>query len=323
MSGKRLMSIIILLQVSFLFMPSSVLPGAFPDRPIEIVVPYSAGGSTDLICREMGELTKKYLGQPLIVVNKPGGGGSVGTGYVYKSKPDGYTIGGIALGTVSLRPFFYKVPYELFKLTPIIQLAVYPLALAVRSDSPWHSLEELLTYARNHPGKLKFATTGPYDINFLIIDQIARKHGIKWKLVPSGTGERDAITMLLGGHIDFSACGTTWLPHVKAGTLRVLVTYGGKKKFFPNVPTLAELGYNVPNESGPIIVGPPQLPSKIVNKLHDAFKKGMEDPRFEEAAKRINLIVEYRNGEELTKYLREFTSTWGDVLKKMGIKPKD
>jgi tripartite-type tricarboxylate transporter receptor subunit TctC len=313
--------LVVVLMVSFIVkLPTALSQGQFPQRPIEIAVPYGAGGGTDLVFRELGELAKKYLGQPIIITNKPGGGGAVGAGYVYNAKPDGYSLAGLALATITLRPLFYKVPYDIMKFTPIIQAGVFPFAVSVKKDAHWNSLEELLAYARDNPGKIKYATTGPNDINQLIVEQIARKYGIKWDIVPSATGEPAAMTMLLGGHIDFVAAGPAWLTHVKAGSMKVLLTYGGKKKFFSDVPTLLELGYDLPDESGPILVGPPGLDPKIVKTLHDAFKKAMDEPGFEEAAKRINMERQYRGSQELGKYLKEFYGKWEVIVREMGKK---
>lgn len=294
----------------------------FPSRPIEIVVSYAPGGSTDLICRELAELGKKYLGQPLIVVNKPGAGGAVAAGYVFNARPDGYTVGAFTSITIVVRPHLYRVPYEPSKLTPIIQVAVYPLALVVRKEAPWNSLQELLSYARNRPGQIKFATTGLNDLSHLILEQVARKNGVKWDCVPS-TGEAPGLAMLLGGHVTFFAGGATWLPHIQGGALKALVTYGGRKKFFPDVPTLQELGYDFPSESLTIFIGPPDLPGKIVKRIHDAFKKAMDEPRFEEATKRINLQKEYRNSEELRQFMASSYIEWGDLIRELGIKKKD
>jgi tripartite-type tricarboxylate transporter receptor subunit TctC len=314
--------VVLLISCSPILSTATFAQEEFPSRPVDIVISFAPGGSTDLICRELADSGKKYLGQPLIVVNKPGGGGAVAAGFVYSAKPDGYTVGGFASAGVTLRPHLYKVPYELPKLTPIIQVAIYPLALVVRKEAPWNSLQELLTYARSHPNQIKFATTGLNDINHLIFEQVARANGVKWDCVPS-TGEAPAIAMLLGGHIDFFAGGATWLPHIQAGTLKALVTYGGKKKFFPDIPTLQELGYDFPSETGPIIVGPPELPAKIVKRLHDGFKKAMDEPRFDEALKKINLQNEYRNSEELKQYISSFYAKWGVLIQEMGIKRKD
>lgn len=294
----------------------------FPSRPIEIIISFAPGGSTDLICREVAELAKKHVRQPMVVVNKPGGGGAVAAGYVFNSKPDGYTVGGVASAGVILRPLLYKVPYELSKFTPIVQVAIYPLALVVRKDAPWNSLQELLAYAKEHPGKIKFATTALNDINHLIFEQVARRNGVKWDCVPS-TGEAPAMAMLLGGHIDFFAGGSTWLPHIQAGSLKPLVTYGGRKKFFPEIPTLQSLGYDFPSETGPIIIGPPEMPERIVKRLHGIFRQAMDEPRFEQAAKRINLQNEQRSSEELKQYMSSFYAKWSELIREMGIKKKE
>jgi len=316
---KVLVLVVFLLIGSFITLPaSSSAKEEYPDKPIEIMVPYPAGGSTDLINRTLADLAKKYLGQSVIVVNKPGGGTAIGTGYVFNAKPDGYTLGGVASATFTLRPHFFQVPYDVLKFTPIIQIAVYPQGLVVKKDAPWNSLQELITYAKNNPRKVKYVTTAAYDINQLIMEALAQKEGIKWDWVP-GTGEATGIPMVLGGHVAFFAGASTWLPHVQGGTLKVLVTYGGEK-MFADVPTLQELGYNFPSDTGPIIVGPPELPSPIVKKLHNEFKKAMDEPQYDEAIKRINLQKQYRNSEELKTYIIECYTKWGDFINKMGIK---
>jgi tripartite-type tricarboxylate transporter receptor subunit TctC len=132
--------------------------------------------------------------------------------------------------------------------------------------------------------------------------------------------------MLLGGHINFISCGATWLPHVKAGTLRVLATYTINNRVFPDVPTLKELGYDFFDWSGTIIIGPPKLPNLIVKKLHDTFKKVIDEPRFEEVLKKMNLMEKaYRNSEELGEFLANHNKYWGGLLREMrlGIYKKD
>ncbi len=305
--------------------PLSTSPSAkeeFPNRTIELIVVYPPGGTTDLICREVAEAGKNDLGQPVIVVNKTGGGGAVGTGYVYNARPDGYTLGGAAIAGMTLRPHFYKVPYEVSRITPVIQLGLYPNALVVRKDAPWNSLQELLDHAKNNPGKIKFATSAVNDVNHLMLQQLARIHGIKWECVPT-TGDAPAITMLLGGHITFVASAGAWLPHVQAGTLKLLVTYGGAGRVYANVPNIKELGYDFITETGPIIIGPPEMPGPIVKKIHDTFKKIIDEPRFEESLKRIGVMKAYRNSEELGQFLASQHKYWGNVVREMGIKKQD
>jgi tripartite-type tricarboxylate transporter receptor subunit TctC len=322
--SKRFSITVVLLTGLFITFPVlSLAQGEFPNRSIELVIPFAAGGSTDLISRKIAESAKKYLGQPIIVVNKPGGGQMIGTGYVYNAKPDGYTIGGAASGGLSLRPLLYNIPYDILKLTSIIQVAYYPGALVVKKDAPWNSFEELLTYAKNNPGKVKFSTTGFNDFNHLVLENIARKKGgIKWDCVPSA-GEAPGFTMLLGDHVTFFAGGSIWKPHVQSGALKALATWGGKNRTLANVPTLHELGYDVIADTGPIFIGPPGLPDPIVRRLHDAFKKVMDEPQFEEVLNSINLVKEYRNSDELKKYFVDFHRSWGDLIKEMGIKKKD
>lgn len=196
------------------------------------------------------------------------------------------------------------------------------MGLVVRKDASWNSFEELITYAKNNPGKVKYTTSAVNDFNHLIIQNIARINGIKWDCIPA-TGEATAIPMVLGGHVAFFAGVSSWLPLVEAGKLKILVAFGGKKRMFPDVPTYQELGYDFPSESHLIIIGPPSVPDPIVKKLHDAFKNAMEEPQYEEVLKKMNMQREYRGSAELKEYLVDFNTLWVDLLNKMDIKKKE
>lgn len=235
-------------------------------------------------------------------------------------KPDGYTIGILPSGAV-LSQHMRKVPYDSAKdFTPIIQYAVYLYGLVVKADSPWKTFPEFIEYAKAHPGKIRYSTAGPGTPQHLVMERLALKEKIKWTHVPFEGGPQ-AIAALLGGHVEASSQTTEWKKHVEAGTLRLLAVYGEKRMVdFPKVPTLLELGYDIVAPSLISIVGPKGLPPQIVETLHQAFKKAMEDPDFIKISRQLDQPALYRGPQELAKHLEEMNESVGTLIRSLGLR---
>lgn len=291
----------------------------YPTKPINFIVGYPAGGTTDICARPLVAAAGKILGQPVVVVNKPGGGSAVAVASLKNEKPDGYTIGILPSGAV-LSQHMRKVPYDSAKdFTPILQYAVYLYGLVVQSDSPWKTFKEFIDYAKTNPGKVRYSTAGPGTPQHLVMERLALKEKIKWTHIPFDGGT-PAVSALLGGHVEASSQTTEWKKHVESGRLRLLAVYGEKRMSdFSTVPTLLELGYDITAPSLICVVGPKGLSPHVVETLHKAFKVAMEDPDFIRLGHESDQPVIYRGPQDLAKYLVQMNEDVGVLIKSLGL----
>jgi tripartite-type tricarboxylate transporter receptor subunit TctC len=289
----------------------------FPNKAITLEVGYGAGGSTDLPARTLSEAAGKILGQPVVVVNKPGGGSSVMLSELKNAKPEGYTLGVLSSGGI-LSAHMRKVPYHpVNDFDCILQYSVYQYGLVVRADSPWKTFQEFIAYAQANPGRIKYSTAGAGTPQHLVMVQLGEAAKVKWTHIPFGGGN-EAITALLGGHVDCSAQTTEWKAQVDAGRLRLLaILMPNRMAAYPKVPTLMELGYHIAAPSIIGIVAPKGLPKDRLKILHDAFHKGMQDPGFKKSLDQFDLPLVYRNPEDCAKFTKELYETSGKLIEKL------
>ena len=294
----------------------------FPSKPITLVIPYPAGGSTDLTGRALANAAKKYLGQPIICENKGGGGGTVGPSLVISRPPDGYTIG-ISSGAVTIAYYMGKLNFNpLADETNIIRYTSYVFGMVVRSDSPWKTIQEFVKYAKENPGKVTYGTPGVGTNPHLAMEDLSMITGIKLVHMPF-KGGAEANTALLGGHIDAISDSTSWGPMVDAGKFRLLVTYAPQRMArYPNVPTLKEAGYDMVYSSPLFIIGPKGMPKPIVAKLHEAFKKSLDDPDYLSILKKYDMTLNYLGPEDLDKALQQESDQIKRVVQKLGLDKK-
>ena len=292
----------------------------YPSRPITFIEPFTPGGSSDLAMRSLGKEVEKYLGQPLVIVNKTGGGGSVGVSAIAASKPDGYTVGQSVGGApLFILPFIEKLPYHPVKdLRYIIQYSAPSFGIIVRADSPLKEFKDLIAYARQNPKKLTYGTNAPNSISNLIMEQVGRKEGVQFTHIPfKASPEYQAA--LLGGHVLFTA-GDFNHALLEGGRTRILLYLSDKRsEEYPDVPTLKDLGYDI---SVPVmlnIAGPRDIPEEIVRKLEDAFTKAIKEPAFLKVMKELHLTIIYRNSKEFGDYVARNYETFGKLLKDMGL----
>ncbi len=319
---KRLW-ILTILGVSFFlhsFPGSAPAQEKYPTKPINFVIGYPAGGTTDVCARPLVMAASKILGQPIIVLNKPGGASSVAVASLKIEKPDGYTIGILPSGAV-LSQHMRKVPYDSVKdFTPIMQYAEYLIGLAVRSDSPWKTFKEFIDYAKANPGKVRYSTAGSGTPQHLVMERLALKEKIKWTHIPF-QGGGPAVTAVLGGHVEAVSQTTEWKAHVESGRLRLLAVYEEKRMAdFPNVSTLLDLGYDITAASLISIVGPKGLSPQIVGTLHGAFKKAMEDPDFIKVSRQVDQPSLYRSPDDLAKHLVKMNEELEGLIKSLGLR---
>ena len=304
---------------------SPVLADTFPSKPVTLYVPYPAGGSTDVTMRALAETTAKYLGQPVIVENKPGAGGTMGGAVMAATaKPDGYTVSQIPTGILRY-PHMMKVSWDPMKdFTYIIHLTSYTFGVVVKNDAPWKTFKEFMAYAKANPGKVKYGHPGVGAAPHVTMERLALEQGIKWVQVPAKGGAESTV-LVMGGHVTCTADSTGWAPQVDSGALRLLVTWGSGKqrtKRWPTVPTLEELGYG-PGTGSPFgIAGPKGMDPKVVKILHDAFKKGMEDPAYLKVLDRYDMVPFYMNSRDYTKFAKEWFDNEKGIVEQLGLKKK-
>jgi tripartite-type tricarboxylate transporter receptor subunit TctC len=293
----------------------------YPNRAVTVLMAIDPGSPADLISRAAGVGAEKTLGKPLVFENRPGGGGSIGLGILANAKPDGYTLAGAPNVAVVDTPLMQKVTYKPLKsFTPIIGLAAAEhTALLVKSDAPWKTFQEFIDYAKKNPGKIKYSTSGVGTGMHVVMEYIAQKEGIKWVHVPY-KGTPAARTALLGGHVNACSSGIDWPPFVQSGDLRVLATHGHKRSpFFPNVPTMKELGYDITNETIHGILGPAGLLPDIVKTLEAAFTKGMETQEFKTARDKLYLSPVSYNSQQFDEHLKRYWAMEEKMYKDIGI----
>jgi tripartite-type tricarboxylate transporter receptor subunit TctC len=300
---------------------TGVARSEYPERAITIIVGFDPGGTIDLLTRAIAIGVSSYLKQPVVVENKAGGGGTVALGVVATAKPDGYTLCTIQNASIVDTSLMQKVPFKPLKsFTPITVFACSEHSgLLVNNDAPWRTFKEFIDYAKQNPGKIKYATSGVGTGMHVAMEVVARQEGIKWVHVPYKTSVT-ARTAVMGKHLDAVSSGTDWPPFVQSGHLRVLATHGGTRSpHFPDIPTFKELGYNFVSDTLHCVVGPAGLPPEVGEKLETAFRKGMETPEFKATMEKIYMSPAYLNSKEYGRSLQERWARLEKMFKEIGI----
>lgn len=292
----------------------------FPSRPVTMWVPWAAGGATDLSLRLLAELAAPALGQPVIVANRPGAGGTLAMPVLTQAEPNGYTIAQMPQ-PVFRAPFVQKVLWDPIRdVTPIIQISGVTFGVLVRTASPLRSLEQLFDYARARPGELSIATNGIGTTPHLVLEQLFTERGLRYIHVPyKGTSE---LTLAVeSGQVMAGVGSTGFGPEVDAGRLRLLATMGAQRSArWPQVATLRELGFDIVAMSPYGLAGPRGLPDDVVTVLHDAFKKAMFEPRFGEELARYDQVIAYLGPHDYAQACREEYAKERAAAERMGLK---
>jgi len=290
----------------------------WPTKPIEVVVGFPPGGGTDMISRAISDVGAKYLGQPLVVNNKPGATGIIGSQYVHSSKPDGYTLlvaGGSE--TVSV-PNFKSLPFNpITDFDPIIRLMIERIGFYVRTDSPWKSMQEFVEDAKKNPEKYTYATSGVGGLHHATVMVTEKRTGIRLTHVPH-KGGAETLAALAGGHVNVAmASPNEAYALVRGGRVRCLaITSLTRSPTEPNTPFMRELGYDVYIENQKGFVFPKGVPQPIRQKLHDALKKAYDDPQFKANAAKMQLELAYLGGEDFRKAMKSMFDQIGESVKK-------
>jgi len=297
----------------------------YPAKPIRVVVPNPAGGFYDLIARTVGQKVGESVGQPMVVENRVGAGGSVGTEFTARAAPDGYTVMVGGIGPHGIAPSLYaKLPYDPVKdFAPIILVAMTPNILVVHPSSPFQSVQDIVAAARKTPGGVSYASNGNGTSQHLSAEMFATTMGLKFNHVPF-KGSAPAITAMLGGQVDFAfAVAPDALAHVKAGKLRALAVTGAKRAApLPEVPTMAEAG--VPGYEATAWFGylaPAGTPREAIDRLNAEIAKALESPDVRDRLAPGGLS-ELPGGtpERFGELVKSEIAKWSRVVKESGAK---
>jgi tripartite-type tricarboxylate transporter receptor subunit TctC len=293
----------------------------FPTRPVTLVVPWPAGGTTDVTMRALATATEKHLGQPIVIENRPGAGGVLGpVNMAANAAPDGYTVAQIPI-TIFRFPFMRKTTFDPTKdLTYVIGLTGYTFGVVVKSDSPWKTFPELVAYAKSNPGKVDYGTPGAGTSLHITMEQIAKATGARWTHVPF-KGSAETTNAVMGGHIHAVADSSGWAPLVNSGALRLLVTWGASRtKTWPGVPTLKEVGIDLVSNSPFGIAGPRGMDPKVVQVLHDAFRKGMQEASYSETMVKFDQEEFYLNTADYHAFAMAQIAEQKQLIEELGLK---
>lgn len=273
----------------------------YPDKPITLIVPWAPGGSTDQTARVLAKAAEAYLGQPIVVVNRPGASTTIGMAELAKAKPDGYTI-----GTLSSTGYLVQLQGRQLSFDPINDFSYISyygdnlIGIAVLEDSPYKKLSELLAFGKTNPGKLKYGTAGVGTTQHLTIEALQRDSGAKFVHVPQ-QGSAASAPALLGNHVDFIMETSVWAPFIESKQMRLLAVSAVKRsEVYPDVPTFSELGFKS-LRSVQAIIAPKDLPEDIRAKLESAFRKALGDKAFQETMRKLAMQVVDLPGADVKK----------------------
>ena len=291
----------------------------FPEKPIKLIIAFPAGGPTDITMRQLAENASKVLGQPVIIENKPGAGGTLPAQALQTAQPDGYTLAQMPLGVFRL-PYTTKINWDPVKdISYVINVTGYAFGIVVPADSPFKNWADFVAYAKANPGKLTYGSTGTMTSPHLTTELIAQKAGIELQHVPY-KGSADLMLATISGQLMAAADSTGFAQQVAAGKLRVLNTWGEKRlDKFPDAPTLKELGYDMVQNSPFGIGAPRDTPPEVVAKIHDAFKKAMEEPSYVAALAKYDMLPNYMSSADYTRFAQDTFGREKALIEKLGL----
>ena len=296
---------------------------AFPNKHINVYVGFGAGATTDLTARALGEGLEKVLGVPIVVENKPGATAGVAAALVARQKPDGYTLGVVSTGVITVRPHIFRAPYDPLKdFTLIAQYSHYIGALTVLGDSPYKTVDEFVAYAKANPG-LSYSSSGTHSQQQMGMELFRQCKGLVFTHLPA-KGGAEANTLLLGKHVDFTAGSGQHMQYVRQGRLRNLVLFNTDQRDpnQPDVPTMKDIGCQDAPALGYLVIAPKGLPDPIYKILSDAIRKVVEGPDFQKILVNLEIPYDYKDRTQLEKETVEHFTIYKTFLEKMGVKPE-
>ena len=297
---------------------------SYPSRPITMVVPFPPGGIADITGRPLAASMSKTLGQQIVVENKAGAGGAVGMAHAAKQPADGYTVL-MALSSIVIIPEADKVnerkpTYQVADFAPVALISADPTVLLVPADSPWKTLQDLINDAKSRPGKISYSSSGVYGTTHTALEMFAQAAGIKLLHVPY-KGGGPAMTALLTREVDITAQAPgVGDPHVKAGKVRALASWGGTRlPSIASIPTMKELGVDAEFYIWSGLFAPAGTPPDVLAKLREAARKAArEDPDFAKAMAGMNTPVAFREGADFQQFIEQDAARLAKVIRGMG-----
>ena len=294
----------------------------FPDKPIRLIVPWPPGGSADAQLRSLADLAARSLGQPVVIENRSGAGGTLHAVHLAKeARPDGYTLGQMHLSVVR-RPFLVRTPQwdVTTDFTHIIGLTGWLFGMAVPANSRFPDYRSMIAFAKANPGKVSYSTSGIATTNHLAMEDIAVREGVEFLHVPF-RGSNEGVTAALGGQVDMVADSSAWAPQVEAGSMRLLSVWSAERApRFPTVPTLKELGHDIVVTSNYGISGPPRMDPGVVRVLHDALKEALFSPENTRVRGQFDMPLVYYDTEGYTDFLVRRAAWERDMVNRLGIR---
>lgn len=294
----------------------------YPNKPITMVVPASAGGTTDLAARMTAQALGPVLGQTLVVENKGGGNGNIAAAQVKRAEADGYTLLMQYSGFHVISPHLGKSSWELKDFVPVANVLSAPQIVVVRGDLPVNTMQELVAYAKANPMKLNYASSGNGSLQHVTGVQLERAAGVQMMHVPyKGTGP--ALQDLLGGQVDLTfGTAPPFMPHIQAGKLKVLAVTGKERlPSLPDVPTTAETGFpGVNATSWFAMFAPAGTPAAIVSKLESDVRNALAEPDFQQKARDQGAAADFMDSKALGDMVQRDWDMWAQIVKEANIK---
>ena len=319
---KKSIAVLASCLVALTMMAGLAFADEYPTKPIKVFIPLPAGGTTDVFVRTIAPYMEKYLGQHMVLINKPGSGGAVALSTLNKAKPDGYTMSWANLPTLTTIPQMRKLTYNPKELVYIASPMHYDYVLYVRADAPWGNLQELLEYARKNPGKVTYGTPGLGTTNHLGVAWLANKENVQMRPIPF-KGNPKSVAGLLGGHVQAVNTSTTAsVSSFKAGKIKPLAILSEKRiPLTPDTKTLKEMGYDFFQFSCLGAVFPKGTPENIRKKMEQAIKYAVEQADVQKKAKdELYVSIDFLDGAKYQKLADQYWTVWGDILKTVGLK---
>ena len=287
----------------------------YPNKPVTLIVPFAPGGSTDLLARLLKKYATKHIGQELVIVNRPGAGATIGWNEVVAAPPDGYTLGAVT-SSAAIRPVYGDTKHNYINaLEPIAWISTIPQVIAVRSDSQWKTIDDLVRFARENPNKFTYGHSGVGNSSHVAMESLALKARMKVTQIPYNSGAQ-VLNALLGGQIDATvATPVEFQEHLAAGKLRVLAVFAEKRfdaPLFREIPTVAEKGWPVESLSWNGIAAPKNLPPAVKMHLVEVFRAIAAEPEFIDSAHKAALAITYAGPE---RFLQKWKSDQEAFLK--------
>jgi tripartite-type tricarboxylate transporter receptor subunit TctC len=296
----------------------------YPSRPIELVVPFGAGGGTDILARVTAEAAKKHSSQPITVVNRPGASGSIGLTEVVNARPDGYKIAMITVEMAIIPHMGIAKFSPEADFTPLVRLNADPVVLTVSATSPWKTIEEMVDAAKKSKDPLKFGNAGTGGVSHLAAVALAQKAGTTFNHVPF-QGNAPAVVALLGGHIDaVTASPSEVFSFVQSGKLRALAVLADQRLggAFAQVPTMKERNIDLSVGTWRGLAAPKGLPADVLARLSAIALKTANEPAVKEAMEKQNLGYSVADGEAFRKQIANDSALYKQLIEQMGLKAR-